>query len=100
MAILQEVNMELIEQDHPTIYQIKIKENLEAAVTDWFGGLTLTHLENGGTLLTGSFPDQPALRGFLDQLWNLNFTVLFVDRIENQNHPSIDPRKQQSGDRI
>ena len=74
--------MDFNEQDHAELYQIRIKENLEAGVTDWFGALTLTPLENGGTLLTGSFRDQPALRGFLDQLWNLNFTVLSVDRIE------------------
>ena len=91
--------MEFNGQDHPNIYQIKIKENLEATVTDWFGGLTFTPLDNGGTLLTGSFPDQPALRGFLDQLWNLNFTVLSVDRIENQNQTAFDPGEQQSGDR-
>jgi hypothetical protein len=91
--------MNFNEQDSPSTYRIMIKENLEATVTDWFGGLTFTPLENGGTLLTGSFPDQPALRGFLDQLWNLNFTVLSVDRIENQNHPAFDPEEQQSGDR-
>ena len=79
------------EQDHPNTYQIKVKENLEASVTDWFGGLTLTPLENGGTLLTGSFPDQAALRGFLDQLWNLNFTVLSVEKVGNGFHREPDP---------
>ena len=70
--------------NHSNIYQIKIKENLDLAATDWFGGLTLTPVEDGGTLLVGSFPDQPALRGFLDQLWNLNFTVLSVDKIDHE----------------
>lgn len=69
------------DQGH-TDYRIKIKETLDNGAIDWFGGLTVAPLENGGTSLVGSFPDQPALRGFLDQLWNLNFTVMSVDRIE------------------
>lgn len=51
-------------------------------MTDWFGDITVKPEANGETLLIGEFPDQPALRGFLDQLWNLNFTVLSVDRVE------------------
>jgi len=74
--------MKLAASDGVNIYQIKIKENLDSGIADWFGGLTVTPLEKGGTLLVGPFPDQPALRGFLDQLWNLNFTVLSVDRVE------------------
>ena len=89
MAILQEVNMEFQESRYPNIYQIKIKENLDTATTNWFGDLTLIPLENGGTLLVGPFSDQSALRGFLDRLWNLNFTVLSVDKIENENHKML-----------
>jgi hypothetical protein len=35
--------------------------------------------------LIGSYPDQAALRGLLEQLWNLNITVISVDKIENEN---------------
>jgi hypothetical protein len=89
MAILQEVNMEFQESRYPNIYQIKIKENLDTAATNWFGDLTLITLENGGTLLVGPFSDQPALRGFLTQLWNLNFTVVSVEKIENENQKML-----------
>jgi len=89
MAILLEVNMEFQESGYPNIYQIKIKENLDTATTNWFGDLTLILLENGGTLLVGPFSDQSALRGFLDQLWNLNFTVLSVGKIENENQKML-----------
>ena len=74
--------MKRIQSNSTYIYQIHIQEAIDSAVIDWFGDLTLTPAENGGTLLSGAFPDQPALRGFLDQLWNLNFTVLSVDKIE------------------
>ena len=74
--------MKIRKTGHGVTYRIKIKEDLDPGVTEWFGGLTVTHGDDGGTLLVGRFPDQPALRGFLDQLWNLNFTVLSVDRVE------------------
>ena len=64
-----------------SIYRIRVREALDPGVTDWFGGLTLTPLKEGGTLLTGPFPDQSALRGFLDRLWNLNFTVVSVEKV-------------------
>lgn len=66
-------------------YHIKVKESLDHPITDWFGNLTLIPQENGETLLVGSFTDQPALRGFLEQLWNLNITVISLERIEDES---------------
>jgi hypothetical protein len=79
-------------------YQIKVKENLEPSASDWFGSVTITPLEDGGTLLVGTFSDQPALRGFLDQLWNLNFTILAVERIDDERLESerIDDERLES----
>jgi hypothetical protein len=66
------------------IYRIRLKGVLDRSIADWFGDITILPQENEETLLVGQFADQPALRGFLDQLWNLNFTVLSVERIESQ----------------
>ena len=66
-------------------YRIRVKETLDHYFTDWLGSLSLIPQENGETLIIGSFTDQPALRGFLEQLWNLNITVINVERIENEN---------------
>jgi len=74
------------EDTHQSItYRIRVKETLDRHLTDWIGHLTLIPQENGETILVGSFTDQPALRGFLDQLWNLNITVITVERIENES---------------
>lgn len=67
------------------IYQIKVKETLNPASMNWFGDVTVAAQENGETLLSAKFADQPALRGFLDQLWNRNFTILYLERIENEH---------------
>ena len=56
--------------DQGTLYHILLKEPLKAFAADWFGGITTLHQENGETLLTGRFPDQAALRGFMNQLWD------------------------------
>jgi hypothetical protein len=71
--------------DQQNTYHIRVKETLDRHFTDWLSNLTLFPLENGETLLVGSFTDQPALRGFLEQLWNLNITVITVERIRNEN---------------
>jgi hypothetical protein len=77
--------MEHYESDQPSIYRIRVKETLDRHFTDRLGIQTFFLQENGETLLLSSFSDQPALRGFLDQLWNLNITVITVERIENEN---------------
>ena len=77
--------MDRIDPNQSDTYRIRVKETLDSHFIDWLGNLTLLPLENGETVLIGSFPDQAALRGFLDQLWNLNITVITVERIENEN---------------
>ena len=66
-------------------YRILVKETLDHPFANWYGDLTIMPGENGETLLIGSFADQPALRGFLEQLWNLNITVITIERIENES---------------
>jgi len=77
--------MESQESKQGNTYRIKVKETLNPGSTNWFGDMTVTPQENGATLLSGRFADQPALRGFLDQLWNRNFTILYLERVENEH---------------
>ncbi len=82
------INGVLMSQPNPSQsynYRILVNETLDPHVIDWFGNMTIIPQENGKMILLGYFPDQPALRGFLDQLWNLNITVITVERIENEN---------------
>jgi len=71
-------------RNHASTYQIKVQGILKNPLADWLGDIQVIPQERGTTLLVGQFADQPALRGLLDQLWNLNFTVLYVERIENE----------------
>jgi GNAT superfamily N-acetyltransferase len=65
----------------PTTYQIRIKGIVNRSIASLFDDISILPQENNETLLVGTFIDQPALRGLLDQLWNLNITILSVERI-------------------
>lgn len=65
-------------------YHIRVREALNRSVSDWFGDIVVTPEESGTTLLVGQFADQSALRGFMDRLWNLNFTILYLERVKSE----------------
>ena len=72
--------------DQAARYQIKVQGRLDEGWSDWFSGMTVT-FENEGddapiTTLTGAVTDQAALRGILPRIWDLNLTLISVNRIE------------------
>lgn len=64
----------------PDYVEIKIKEHLDRTWSTKLSGLKLSYPENGGTLLTGSLPDQTALHGVLECIRDLNLTLVSVTR--------------------
>ncbi len=82
--------------NHTSTYRIKIQGVLRSPLADWLGDLQIISQEGGTTLLVGQFADQPALRGLLDQLWNLNFVLLSVEQIENQSE-QYSPQPEEEG---
>jgi hypothetical protein len=66
----------------PTLYQIRIKGQLDSQWTDWFEGLTITLEDNGDTLLTGPVVDQAALHGLLKKVRDLGMPLVSVCPLE------------------
>ena len=62
-------------------YQIKIKGELSADWSDWFGGLNINHDETGNTLLTGNVVDQARLHGLLKRIRDAGMELISVNPI-------------------
>jgi hypothetical protein len=65
----------------PAYYQIRVTGELPAQWAGWFGGLDLAVQPGGQTLLSGWLPDQAALRGVLDRIFDLNLRLLYVSLV-------------------
>ena len=63
-------------------YQITVSGKLDQSWSEWFGNLEVTaSIDKDGfpiTRLSGVLPDQGALRGVLNKLWDLNLSLLSV----------------------
>jgi hypothetical protein len=68
--------------DEPLVYQIRIKGHLSRHWSDWFGGLTITALDNGETLLTGAVVDQAALHGLLKKVRDIGLPLVSVECVK------------------
>jgi hypothetical protein len=72
------------EQSH---YEIKIVGHLKESWVDWFNGMvTGMHYSDrdaNDTTITVLVPDQAALRGLLNKLWDLNLSLISVISQDN-----------------
>ena len=69
------------------VYQIRIREHLDNCWASRFHGLSMTHEEDGTTVLTGSVPDQAALHGLLMKMRDLGLTLLSVHQTDVSESP-------------
>lgn len=74
-----------LEFDLPATYQIRIKGYLDESWSDRLGGMKIKVIERAEgapeTILVGWLPDQAALCGVLNALYNLRLTLLSVELI-------------------
>lgn len=66
-------------------YEIRLKGQLDPAWSDWFDGLTITHDENGETMLAGRLVDQAALHGVLRKVRDLSLSLVSVNPVETMS---------------
>lgn len=69
------------EMSTPPIYQIRINGHLDETWIDWFSPLVVVNEPNGETTLMGEVRDQAELHGLIDRVFNLNLTLLSVNRM-------------------
>ena len=71
----------------PSIYQIRINEQLGDQWAEWFSPLVIQYEPNGNTTLIGPLRDQAELFGLLIKVRDLNLTLVAVNRIEAMLKP-------------
>lgn len=84
-----------------TIYRIQVRGRLDDTWSQWFDDMSIAcESASDGTqitVLTGAVADQPKLRGILARMWDLNLTVLSVERIVPGTDPARIERQPQTG---
>jgi hypothetical protein len=70
---------------HTGFFEIHIKGHLDSSWMDWLEGLEIKLLDNGEMVLSGHIVDQAALMGILNRLYNLNLTLLSVNKVDHKN---------------
>jgi hypothetical protein len=79
--------------NRPGFCEIRLKGHLDSRWADWFGGLTITLVEDGETLLSGPVVDQAALHGLLKKVRDLGMPLVSVRLVEPRQSASSDTRK-------
>ena len=69
-------------EHQPAIYQLRVAGRLDQHWSAWFGGLTLTHEDDGSTSLTGAVTDQAELHGLLTKIRDLGVTLISVSIVD------------------
>lgn len=76
------------------VYQIKVQGSVGPQWSEYFAGLDLAVELDGEqiplTTLTGRVPDQAALRGILNKLWDMNVTLISAEQITAQPQDEAD----------
>jgi hypothetical protein len=74
------------EKNKLTIFTILIEGHLKKKWAEWLNGMVIKieNLTNPNiTAITVRIPDQAALRGILNKLWDLNLTLISVASLDS-----------------
>jgi len=72
-------------------YEIRLQGHLGSRWAAWFDGLTLTHEDDGITLLAGPVVDQAALHGLLEKVRDLGVPLISVTQVDADH--TVAPRR-------
>jgi hypothetical protein len=67
-------------RDEAASYEIRVQGVLDEGWSAWLGGLEITALDGGETLLAGHIRDQSALHGLLNKIRDLGLPLLGVEK--------------------
>jgi hypothetical protein len=67
----------------PLRYEVRVGEHLDDHWAAWFGVRTLTHEDDGTTVLRGDMADQAQLHGLLAKVRDLGATLISVTPLDH-----------------
>lgn len=67
-------------RDEAAFYEIRVQGLLDKSWSAWLGGLEVTALDGGETLLAGLVRDQSALHGLLNKIRDLGLPLLGIEK--------------------
>ena len=70
--------------DKAAIYRIEVLGKISKDYFDRFPGMSLKHIDSGEktiTILSGKLPDQAALSGVMNELYDIHMSVLSVEKM-------------------
>jgi hypothetical protein len=75
-------------------YEIRLRGHLETRWAAWFDGMTLSHENDGSTILSGPIVDQAALHGLLQKVRDTGVPLVSVTHIDpdQPRAPGLEPR--------
>ncbi len=75
-------------------YRIVIQGELDDSWSEWLGDVSLDIFNrihgSGNTTILSEIPDQAAMRGILNKIWDLNLTLISVNRQEKTSNGGTD----------
>ncbi len=75
--------------NNKSTYQIVIKGHLQEKWAEWFNGMILdmvfSNQDSSHTTMLMNVPDQAALRGALNKMWDMNLNLISVTLIEEDD---------------
>ncbi len=78
-----ERNTRMTDHRHePGRYEIRIKGHLGARWAAWFDGMSLTHANDGTTVIQGLVVDQAAVHGLLQKVRDVGLPLVSVTHVE------------------
>jgi hypothetical protein len=67
-------------------YEFSLAGHLDDHWSTWFGGLTITHEDDGTTTLRGRVADQAELHGLLTKVRDLGTTLISLAPVETSSN--------------
>ena len=63
-------------------YEIRLQGHLDGRWAVWFEGMSLSHADDGTTVIRGEVTDQAALHGMLSKVRDLGLPLVAVRRVD------------------